>query len=68
MVRIEIDYGRCQPQRCPQGRCLARKTCPLKALWQEGPFEAPVLNGGRCNGCTKCLGACPAGAIRAFPY
>ena len=63
MPRAVLVAERCQPQRCGQGRCLARKKCPVKAIWQEEPYAVPFLSGGLCNGCTKCLAACPLRAI-----
>ena len=58
-----IDVDRCQPERCGQGICLARRNCAVKTLWQESPFEVPFLSGGRCNGCAKCVATCP---LKAF--
>lgn len=60
---IVLDAARCRPGLCPQGRCQARRRCPIKAIYQEAPYERPFL-GGLCNGCAKCLGACPQRALR----
>ncbi|MDP2953703.1 MAG: 4Fe-4S binding protein [Chloroflexota bacterium] len=53
----------CHPAQCNRGLCQARQECPVKALWQEEPFAVPFLSGGRCNGCAKCVAACPMKAI-----
>ncbi|MBI2866170.1 MAG: 4Fe-4S ferredoxin [Chloroflexi bacterium] len=63
MPKAVLDETRCQPSQCPEGRCLARRHCPVKALWQEEPFATPFLSGGKCNGCAKCVPACPPRAI-----
>ena len=63
MPKAVLDIERCQPERCDKGVCLARRKCPVKALWQEEPYAAPFLSGGRCNGCSKCVAACPVKAI-----
>jgi translation initiation factor RLI1 len=64
MPRAVLDEARCQPEACELGICLARKSCPVKALWQEEPYAIPFLSGGLCNGCSKCIAACPLRAIR----
>ena len=63
MPKALLDVGRCQPQRCDKGVCLARKKCPVKALWQEEPYAVPFLSAGLCNGCSKCVAACSLRAI-----
>jgi len=64
MSRAVLIAERCQPERCDKGRCLARKECPVKAIWQEEPYAVPFLSGGLCNGCSKCLASCPLKAIQ----
>ncbi|MBI4302419.1 MAG: 4Fe-4S binding protein [Chloroflexi bacterium] len=63
MSTAVIDPIKYEPTHCDQGRCLARKSCPVKAIWQEEPYAVPFLSAGRCNGCSKCLAACPIKAI-----
>ncbi|MBM2831073.1 MAG: hypothetical protein HW414_125 [Dehalococcoidia bacterium] len=63
MLTAFLNVERCQPERCDRGICLARKHCPVKAIFQEGPRETPFLSGGMCNGCGKCVEACPMKAI-----
>ena len=58
-----VDMDLCEPERCDRGICAARRSCPVKALWQEDPYSVPFLSGGRCNGCSRCVAACPAKAI-----
>lgn len=59
-----LNVERCQPERCDKGICPARKECPVKALWQEEPYSLPFLSGALCNGCAKCVAACPLRAIQ----
>lgn len=63
MPKAIVDEARCQPGQCPGGLCLARKHCPVKAIWQEEPSTIPFLSGGMCNGCAKCAPFCPRHAI-----
>ncbi|MBI4281948.1 MAG: 4Fe-4S binding protein [Chloroflexi bacterium] len=63
MPKAILDEPRCRPQNCADGLCAARMQCPVKAIWQETPFEVPFLSGGRCNGCARCVAACPLKAI-----
>jgi len=63
MPKAVLDEARCQPDRCPGGRCLARKSCPIKAIYQDEPNTVPFVSAGMCNGCFKCAASCPAHAI-----
>ena len=54
---------RCDPIHCQEGVCVAGKTCPIKAFWQDEPNTVPFLSGARCHGCSKCIVACPLKAI-----
>ncbi len=63
MAKAVLDADRCHPDVCPSGRCLARPSCPVKAVWQEEAFEPPYLSAGVCHGCGKCVAACPIKAI-----
>jgi Fe-S-cluster-containing hydrogenase component 2 len=58
-----IDYRKCDPGRCFGGRCIAIEVCPRGLLYQEEPYEEPMLNAAGCRGCGDCVLACPAGAI-----
>jgi ferredoxin len=59
-----VDYGKCQPERCPSGLCRSVEACPKGILSQEAPFEMPDPYPSMCLGCGICASACPAGAVR----
>ncbi len=61
-----VDYGRCQPEKCDGGICLAVLACPAKVLRQEAPYEMPDPSPAMCVGCALCVQACPTKAIRVF--
>ncbi len=63
MSKARMDYERCQPEHCPGGICLARGTCPVKAISQDEPYAVPFFAQDRCRGCSKCAEACPFGAF-----
>ncbi|MDP2744794.1 MAG: 4Fe-4S binding protein [Dehalococcoidia bacterium] len=63
MPKAFLRIENCQPERCDRGICQARKHCPVKAIFQEEPHEVPFLSAGMCNGCAKCIEACPLKAI-----
>ena len=54
-----VDEARCQA--C--SKCLARKTCRVKAIVAIDPGEAPFVDGSLCYGCLVCLPACPFEAL-----
>ena len=48
-----IDYQKCNPERCD------------RVLRQEAPYEFPFSHPSHfCQGCAKCVQACPFTAIR----
>jgi NAD-dependent dihydropyrimidine dehydrogenase PreA subunit len=59
-----VGYGKCQPEKCDEGICLAVLACPNKVLKQEAPYEVPVPNPAMCVGCGTCVQTCPLKAIR----
>lgn len=63
-VKALLDTSRCDPAGCTDGKCAVRRICAVRAIYQEEPFEMPVFDWGRCIACSKCVGACPARAIK----
>ncbi len=63
MSQAAIDVQLCRPDDCEGGVCRLRKECPVKAIWQEEPYETPVTDWARCRGCSKCLALCPKSAV-----
>jgi len=61
-----VDYGKCQPEKCDKGICLAVLACPNEVLKQEAPYEMPDPNPAMCVGCGICAPACPLKAIRVM--
>lgn len=58
-----IDAGKCHPEKCEKGICVAMLACPTKTLKQEAPYEIP-FPAGLCKGCGLCALECPFKAIR----
>ena len=59
-----VDYGRCRPETCDRGVCVAALECEHGSLVQEMPYEPPETNPARwCRGLAKCASACPPKAI-----
>ena len=58
-----IDSGKCHPEKCNGGICIAALACPTKTLKQDAPYEIPFPL-GLCRGCGICTLECPLEAIR----
>jgi heterodisulfide reductase subunit A-like polyferredoxin len=58
-----VDFGKCHPEKCPQGICQAALVCKYKLLIQEKPYEIPMADPFICKGCGDCVRACPEKAI-----
>ncbi|HEY4712176.1 MAG TPA: 4Fe-4S binding protein [Dehalococcoidia bacterium] len=59
-----VDYYKCRPEQCDSGVCAAVSACPRKLLKQETLYQAPMPNPALCQGCAKCVLACPLKAIQ----
>jgi ATP-binding cassette subfamily E protein 1 len=62
-----VDFTMCRPGLCDEewGLCSAAKACKKSILEQEEPYDTPSLLSCRlCSGCSRCVTACPLGAIR----
>lgn len=46
-----------------RGVCALRRLCPVRAIYQMEPLEAPSIDWGRCHACAKCVEAWPLKAI-----
>ncbi|MCY6485153.1 4Fe-4S binding protein [Clostridium aestuarii] len=56
------------PNQCDRSPfCPVKKVCPVKAVVQDKKglfsFGTAVVNKDKCIGCTKCISACPRGAV-----
>ena len=58
-----VDYGKCRPQSCAEGKYAAALACPHKLIRQDAPYETPMPDPAICRGCAKCALACPHKAI-----
>lgn len=58
-----VNFSKCHPEYCDGGICKAVLACPHKLLKQEAAYEAPMTNQSICEGCVKCVLACPLKAI-----
>lgn len=59
-----VVYDKCQVENCDNGICAAVAACPRKLLIQQEPYEAPISRQSICRACSKCVKACPFGAIK----
>ncbi len=59
-----VDYGKCCPERCEGGVCVAAVACTRKLLKQETPFDVPMTDPFLCKACGDCVRACPMKAIK----
>ncbi len=60
---FNLDYRKCNPDRCNGGTCLAVAACPLHLIAQEEQYDYPMANTPLCKGCARCVTACPFAAI-----
>jgi len=58
-----VNYRKCRPQSCAEGKCAAALACPHKLIRQDAPYETPMPDPAICRGCAKCAVACPHKAI-----
>jgi len=59
MIKAGIAYDKCQI--C--SKCVARKSCPTKALFKIDPDEPASIDLKLCHGCGRCVLDCPHGAL-----
>ena len=44
---------------CPQNhRCPVIRKCPVGAIVQNTPFEAPIIDDEKCTECGICMKSC----------
>ena len=58
-----VDFQKCRPEACGEGKCVAAAACPRRLIRQEDPYDPPMMNPAICKGCRDCVRACPLGAI-----
>ncbi len=58
-----VNYTKCRVENCKNAVCEASGICEKKVIKQETPHEIPFINIALCNGCYKCIVACPFDAI-----
>ncbi|MBI4283643.1 MAG: hypothetical protein HY663_04150 [Chloroflexi bacterium] len=58
-----VHYGKCHPEHCDSGICVAALACPHRLLKQEAPYEIPMPSPSICQNCARCVLACPLRAI-----
>ncbi len=63
-LKVAVDYGKCQPERCDKGVCNAVVQCPNKLWKQEEAYDLPYPIPGFCEECGTCVESCPLKAIR----
>jgi len=59
-----INYTGCHLEQCDSGICRAVLACPHKLIKQETPYEVPMPHPSLCQGCGKCVAACPLKAVQ----
>ncbi|MFP3879499.1 MAG: 4Fe-4S binding protein [Dehalococcoidia bacterium] len=62
-LKVGVDYGKCHPERCDEGVCIAVLQCPNRLWRQEAPYDLPYPIPGFCQDCGICVESCPMGAI-----
>lgn len=54
MKKIQVNE-----QFCPKNHyCPAVNICPVGAILQDSPFNAPRIDGSKCIKCGKCANIC----------
>lgn len=49
---------------CPKNHhCPAVRVCPVYAMSQASPYNAPEINIDKCILCGKCIKICPTNAL-----
>ncbi len=63
-LKVAVDYGKCQPERCDKGVCNAVVQCPNKLWKQEEAYDLSYPIPGFCEECGTCVESCLLKAIR----
>lgn len=58
-----VQFDKCDPCKCKEGKCAALLACKKKLIKQEKPGEIPMFSPASCVGCGDCLRACPQKAV-----
>ncbi|MDO9510341.1 MAG: 4Fe-4S binding protein [Bacteroidales bacterium] len=60
MRKVKVEAN-----NCPQNHfCPVIPVCPVGAIKQSSPFEAPVIDDEKCTNCGRCTPYCGYGAIQ----
>ena len=57
--QVDRTFHSAACQHCPEPPCV--DACPLGAIIKTEPDGIVVVEAGKCDGCRKCLDACPFG-------
>ena len=63
-LMVYVDYQKCRPEQCPDGKCPAIKECEKRILKQDIPYDYPYRLSEMCLACGTCVSACPLEALR----
>ena len=61
-----VQFDKCQPCNCQDGKCLAVLACKHKLIKQEKPGDIPMFSPSSCEGCGECVRGCPQKAVQIY--